>query len=175
MKDLLLGNIALTGLVRWMWVAICLCLAPSVFTADEVKNETDQPEASIQERIQGLDLLMVTIDQQVEAVRAEWIQLQHQAADLKLKLDFLEGRLQSLDANRREHTLKIEELLKQSGDWISFSQHVAPIFRIIASPAITPAIRRGRYTMATYSHLMSDGESGSASTLVKLQNLICFN
>lgn len=162
MKDLLLGNIALTGLVRWMWVAICLCLAPSVFTADEVKNETDQPEASIQERIQGLDLLMVTIDQQVEAVRAEWIQLQHQAADLKLKLDFLEGSLQSLDANRREHTLKIEELLKQSGDWISFSQHVAPIFQNHCIACHNARNPQGRYTMATYSHLMSDGESGSA-------------
>jgi len=147
--------------VSWWGACLVLTSFQIAMATDENKTLHTKTEVPISQRIAELDSQVDAVDQQTTAVRAEWLQLQNQAADLKLKLNFLESRLQTFDASRQKYSLEIEELLKESGEWISFSQQIAPIFQNHCLPCHDARNPQGRYNMAHYAAIMSDGESGS--------------
>jgi WD40 repeat protein len=129
--------------------------------ADETKEAEAESTVPTSQRIAELDGEIAAIDQQTSVAQAERKQLQDEAADLKLKLNFLEGRLSSLENTRQKHTQEIEELLKKSGDWISFSQQIASIFQNHCVTCHNARNPQGQYSMADYAAITSGGESGS--------------
>jgi WD40 repeat protein/predicted nucleic acid-binding Zn-ribbon protein len=83
---------------------------------------------------------------------------------LHRQIDGLQENENTLSASRFALTEKIERLLRESGQWISFKDQIAPIFhsRCVACHNVRNA--QGRYNMANFDALISDGESGQAIT-----------
>lgn len=133
-----------------------------VHAQDDSPSDSQATAVPISQRVAELDLQIAEIDQRTVEARAEWEQLKNEVADLKLKLSFLEGRLHSLDASRQVHQAEVEKLLKESGEWISFGQQIAPIFQNHCIACHNARNPQGQYNMSHYAALMSQGESGSA-------------
>ncbi len=81
---------------------------------------------------------------------------------LHRQIDGLQDNEDTLSASRFALAEKIERLLRESGQWISFKDQIAPIFhsRCVACHNIRNA--QGRYNMANFDALISESESGHA-------------
>ncbi|HBJ34842.1 MAG TPA: hypothetical protein DDZ51_08785 [Planctomycetaceae bacterium] len=81
---------------------------------------------------------------------------------LHRKIRGLQEDQDALSVNRMALTEKVEILLRESGQWVSFTEQIAPIFhnRCVACHNIRNA--QGRYNMANFHALISESESGHA-------------
>ncbi|MFO0943161.1 MAG: c-type cytochrome domain-containing protein [Pirellulales bacterium] len=131
--------------------------------AQEAKPEkAETPQVPIAEQIAKLDVELKTNGEAAQKNRLELAELQRQQFDLNLKLKHLESQLQTLDKTQLEGRQKIEKLLTDSGQWISFSQKIAPILRDHCLTCHNPRNPQGQYIVATYANLVGNGESGPA-------------
>ncbi len=129
----------------------------------EAKPEkAEVPAIPIAEQIAKLDAELKTNDEASQKSRLELTELQRQQFDLNLKLKHLESQLQSLDKAQQEGRQKIEKLMQESGQWISFSQKIAPILRDHCLTCHNARNPQGQYIVATYANVMGSGESGPA-------------
>lgn len=142
-------------------VAILTCWSTlSAQETDEKKAET--PEPTMAERIAKLDSQLAENAEKVRRLNDEKSTLERQAFDLNLKQKFLAGQLRSLDQSDTEFRQQLEGLLKDSNQWVSFSQQVAPIFRDRCVACHNSKKPKGQYNMSSYALIMGPGESGRA-------------
>lgn len=128
--------------------------AEAAFAASEkaavVPIETKQALVKTEEQIPPLK-------ESAQAQKKVHDQLASQIVDLN-------HNLSSLVQSRREIEKQIEEELKAAGQWVSFTDEIAPIFHQRCLPCHNEQTAQGQYNMASYSDVMSAGESGLAIT-----------
>ena len=77
-------------------------------------------------------------------------------------LERLEENIAALQTQRRDKSRTIESLFRDAGQWISFSDQIAPIFHQRCLVCHNARNARGQFNMATYASILSSGESGGA-------------
>ena len=76
-------------------------------------------------------------------------------------IDGMEADALKFDQQRRSIEQQIETLLRDSNEWISFTDQIAPIFHQRCVACHNARNAQGRYNMATYAAILSEGESGT--------------
>ncbi len=113
---------------------------------------------------------------QVEPLKMAAAKAETDAAPAIHELESMRDRVAEMAVQRMTHQRQIEDLLKTRGDWVSFSDQIAPIFQQRCVACHNARNSQGQYNMVSYNALHSGGESGLAiiagnaneSLLVKL-------
>ncbi|MGV3486581.1 MAG: c-type cytochrome domain-containing protein [Planctomycetaceae bacterium] len=81
---------------------------------------------------------------------------------MRQSIGSLSKREASLANERAAHQKRIETMLRESGQWVSFTDQIAPIFQQRCVACHNVRNSQGRYNMATFDAIQSPGESGPA-------------
>lgn len=140
--------------------------------AEEAVKKAEEAEKlakAAQEEAQKLAKLPGESEKKRTELAEKLPSLKVSAAEQQTRNDKFSTEVDRMIAIVREHQQQqraqagqVESLLRDAGEWISFSEQIAPIFhdRCIACHNIRNS--QGRYNMSTYAALMSPGESGPA-------------
>lgn len=151
---------------RLTWVCTVLILVlPLARGQDPAKPEVKEEAAAavpVKEQVAAIDAKIQEANVRSEKVRSEYTDLQRQLFDLNLKLKIVESERQSVTQAQSDLQKQVEKLLIDSGDWISFSQQIAPIFNDHCIACHNARNPQGQYNMSNYSAILSEGQSGRA-------------
>lgn len=102
------------------------------------------------------------IDEQIPPLIPMLASAKEKSESLHRQIRGLQENEAAFSVNRVALTEKIESLLRESDQWISFKDQIAPIFhnRCVACHNIRNA--QGRYNMANFDAMVSESESGHA-------------
>ena len=120
----------------------------------EASDAARKPDES-RERLTELDAMLPAIKDALPGAMEDVEKFDKQ-------LDQLGGELQALTRQRERNDSQIESLLKESGDWVSFSDEIAPIFQARCIACHNAQTAKGQYKMTSYHSLMTTGESDGA-------------
>lgn len=98
----------------------------------------------------------------LEGLQAQARTTEHSLAQVESRLQEDQTQIEAFHRQREGHHDKIQTLLEQAGEWISFRERIAPIFHERCLPCHNHRTSKGGYNMATHEALMSAGESGMA-------------
>ncbi len=151
---------------RVIWGCLALSLVPPFIQAQEaakpeVKEEPVAP-VPVKEQVAAIDAKLQEANARSEKVRGEYTELQRQLFDLNLKLKIVESERQTLSQSQADLQKQAEKLLIDSGDWVSFSQQIAPIFNNHCIACHNARNPQGQYNMSNYSAILGEGQSGKA-------------
>lgn len=119
--------------------------------AEEAAKPVAQSEQAIKE-----------LQEQMTTLAASSEESQTMLAKLEETIQQSEQQVAALREERRQGQVQVEDLLKQAGAWVSFTDQVAPIFHQRCLACHNARTAKGRYNMETYAAIMSGGESGDA-------------
>jgi len=84
------------------------------------------------------------------------------SATLHETIESLETRAAAFERQQAEQGKKIESLLRDANQWVSFTDQIAPIFHQRCVACHNARNAQGRYNMANFDAMHSVGESGEA-------------
>lgn len=129
----------------------------------------DSTEKEAAEKIKQAEKAIADAENEITKIEPQIPELVPLIAIAKAKSDALhdqirerEIELEKLSADRSALTKKIETMLKDANQWVSFKDQVAAIFhrRCVACHNVRNS--QGRYNMATYDAIISESDSGHA-------------
>jgi hypothetical protein len=85
-----------------------------------------------------------------------------EAGDVTKAIQLLGERIREYEQQRANDDREIEVLLRKAGEWVSFSEQIAPIFHKRCLNCHNARNAKGRLNMQSYTSLMSTGASGAA-------------
>lgn len=121
---------------------------------NEATNAT-QPIAEIQAQLNTLRPQLPEFRKSAEREEVASRKL-HQA------IDALEAQAASIAAEQQTLASEIEQLMREAGAWISFSEQIAPIFHQQCVSCHNARNAKGQYNMVNFAGILADGESGLA-------------
>ena len=122
--------------------------------AKEAAEATKKPDESRQRLAELKEMLPSVVEALPKA--------QQDYAPFLERLDYLQSTLDGLDHELAENDLHIESLLREAGEWISFSAQIAPIFYEKCLACHNKRSAKGQFNMSTFTTIMTSGESGGA-------------
>lgn len=151
---------------RLTWVCLALFFMLPLAQGQEAAKPEEKKEAAapvpVKEQVAAIDAKIQEANVHSEKVRNEYTDLQRQLFDLNLKLKIVESERQTLSQSQADLQKQVEKLLIDSGDWISFSQQIAPIFNDHCIACHNARNPQGQYNMSNYSVILGVGQSGKA-------------
>jgi len=131
--------------------------------------QAQQTLKEAQQQLAEADKLIGELERQLSALPVDMSPLEQAAQDAEKisiashkRIDKVESQATALERRRREYQQQIESLLRDSGQWVSFSDQIAPIFQQRCIACHNARNAKGRYNMANYAMIMAAGESGPA-------------
>jgi mono/diheme cytochrome c family protein len=126
--------------------------------AREASEMVQAATASIAE----LESKLVGLEPQIEPLTVEAGKAETVAATWRTKIEGLESRAAEFPQARRQLQSQAEAKLREAGQWVSFTDQIAPIFHQHCVACHNARNAQGRYNMANYAATLSVGESGPA-------------
>ena len=127
--------------------------------ADAVVKKTNETIAAAQQTITTSNEAIAKLDPEVTALKGQVPQLEAAST-----------------AARQAYIAKqkgVEQHLKGMGQWVSFSQEVAPVFYQRCLACHNARMAKGRLNMENYAAIMKGGESGAAIEPGKTDSNLC--
>lgn len=112
--------------------------------------------------IADLESKLVGLEPQIEPLQVEAGKAEAVAATWRTKIEGLESRAAEFPQARRQLQSQAEAKLREAGQWVSFTDQIAPIFHQHCVACHNARNSQGRYNMANYGVTMAVGESGPA-------------
>lgn len=138
--------------------------------AEETKEQKEQAAKEAKE-LEQAEKSIADAEQELKQIAIDVPPLMPLVATAKEKSDavhqqirMVQVELDSLAINRLALNQQIEAVLKESNQWVSFKDQIAPIFhqRCVACHNVRKP--QGRYNMANFESILGQGESGNAIT-----------
>lgn len=131
----------------------------------ESEKEIAEAEKAMQEAAKSIDEAKTEITKLDELAKP----LPEQANEAQKVSDAREAEVAQFKQKADEFTVsrvarqaKIETLLRDANQWISFTDQIAPIFHQRCVACHNPRNPKGRYNMANFASILAGGESGEA-------------
>ncbi len=114
------------------------------------------------EPIEAMKSQIVALEANVPQVRDSAARAEAASLELHNEIERIETRAGELATERQMHQQEIERLMREAGNWISFSEQIAPIFHQHCVSCHNARNAKGQYNMASYDAILAEGESGLA-------------
>lgn len=139
---------------------------------DEAKKRMEEAEKNAATAAKGLDdakKIVTESEKKRSDLTTAAASLKKDAESAQTTMTQLTAQLPNLETaiataiNRRgEQDRQFETLMRQAGEWVSFSQQIAPIFQGRCVGCHQTKSAKGQFNLETYQALMKGGESGPA-------------
>ncbi len=132
---------------------------------EEAEKNEQKLSAMVEAAAKPIDELstqLAALAEKVEPLKSSAAKAKDEAAPVQRDVLAAEQRWQEIVSTRRKQQQAIESFMRQSGQWVSFSDEISPIFHQRCVACHNARNSQGRYNMATYNAIHAVGESGHA-------------
>ena len=137
--------------------------AAKVAELARIQAEAAEKEAvSIAKAIPQMQAEVKAIQAQLPPLVGTVASAKHSRDKIHGEVDGLESQLNEIAGQRQSYRGEIEKLLREVGEWVSFSQQIAPIFHNKCGSCHNSRNAKGRFSITSYTDILSSGESGGA-------------
>lgn len=145
-------------------------------SASEKKDDKQDgsPAVSTAAQIAQLDLQIAEAEIKSKKFQDELSLVQQRLLDLNLQQKYLSLEKQQQSQILLELQQQVEQLMKQSDTWVSFSQQIAPILLERCIACHNAKTSKGQYSVASFADVRGAGESGPAIVAGKSSDSILY-
>jgi hypothetical protein len=130
--------------------------------AQKEANDSAEAAKKAGEMIAELDKKLAELPPKIDPLQAKVGDAEKAAVESRGKVEALEAKAAEFPKTRSTLSAQAEAELKAAGQWVSFTEQIAPIFHQHCVACHNRRNAQGRYNMADYRSILSVGESGEA-------------